>query len=90
MDFSDALKYVRRGKKITRTTWNGKDQYVVFQKGYPEGIPINGNTAEATGIPIGTVCTFRPYLMFKTTNNEFVPWIATQSDLLESDWTIAE
>lgn len=90
MNFSNALEYAKNGRKITRTSWNGKNQYVVLQKGYPDGIPINGNTSEATGIPVGTVCVFRPYLMIKTVNDEFVPWVANQSDLLCDDWTITE
>jgi hypothetical protein len=30
----------------------------------------------------------RPYLAMKTVNDEIVPWVASQSDLLETDWTI--
>jgi hypothetical protein len=32
------------------------------------------------------VCAFRPYLMLKTADDEFVPWVASQSDLLADDW----
>ena len=33
MDFSDALKNVKTGKKIFRLGWNGKGMFVVYQKG---------------------------------------------------------
>ena len=45
MDFSEALKYCKVGKKITRTGWNGKGMFVVYQKGYPDGIPCNEYTS---------------------------------------------
>lgn len=90
MDFSNALEAIKfDGAKITRAGWNGKDMFVVLQKGYPLGIAINKNTAEATGVPEGTVCVFRPYLMLRTADGEFVPWVATQSDILAEDWEIA-
>ena len=32
MDFGEALKAVKSGKKITREGWNGKGLFVVYQK----------------------------------------------------------
>lgn len=86
MNFGNALEGLKAGKRMRRTGWNGKGMFVVHQKGYPDGIAINRNTAEATGIPEGTVCSFRPYLMMKSVDDEFVPWVASQSDLLADDW----
>lgn len=86
MNFGQALGALRSGVRVERDGWNGKGMFVVLQKGYPDGIGINANTAEATGIPEGTVCRFRPYLMMKTVDDEFVPWVASQSDLLAEDW----
>lgn len=88
MDFSDALQNVKSGLKISRFGWNGKGMYLVYQKAYPQGIPINKNTAEATGIPEGTVCRFLPYLMMKTADDSFVPWLASQTDILADDWGV--
>lgn len=31
----------------------------------------------------------RPYIYIKTANDELVPWVASQSDLLENDWLLA-
>jgi hypothetical protein len=88
MNFSQALEFIKHGNKLARAGWNGKDMWLVIQKGYPEGIPINANTAEATGIQAGTVCTFQPYIMMYTALGNFVPWVASQSDLLSDDWDI--
>ena len=85
-DFGWALSLLRSGKKVMREGWNGKGMWISLQKAYPQGIPINQNTAESTGIPEGTVCVFRPYLMMKSVDNAFVPWVASPSDLLADDW----
>lgn len=86
MNFGEALDALRSGKRVGRSGWNGKGMWVVLQKAYPQGIPINANTAEATGIPQGTVCVFRPYLMMRCADGAFVPWVASQSDILGDDW----
>lgn len=62
--------------------------WLAYQKGYPDGIAINVNTAEATGIAQGTVCRFRPYVMMRTAQGDFVPWLASQSDILAEDWSV--
>lgn len=88
MDFQYALKALKEGLKVSRSGWNGKNMWVVLQKAYPEGIPINQNTATAIGEPVGTVHKFLPYLMFKTAQGDFVPWLASQTDILADDWGI--
>lgn len=84
--FDVAIQRLKRGARLAREGWNGKGMFVVHQKAYPDGIPINKNTSEATGLPEGTVCKFLPYLMFRTATGEFVPWLASQTDLLSDDW----
>jgi hypothetical protein len=88
MNFSQALEFIKHGNKLSREGWNGRGMFLVFQKGYPEGIPINANTAEALDQPVGTVCKFQPYIMMYTAQGNFVPWLATQSDLLSDDWAL--
>lgn len=88
MDFSEALRCLKSGYKIYRSNWNGKNMYIYLQKGYPDGIAINNNTSESTGIEEGTICKFLPYIMMKTAQNEFVPWLASQTDLLSEDWIV--
>lgn len=89
-NFSAALQLCKVGRRIQREGWNGKGMYVVYQKGYPEGIPINSNTAEAIGQPEGTVHRFLPYLMMFTAQGAFVPWLASQTDILADDWVVLE
>jgi hypothetical protein len=88
-DFGWALEQLREGRRLARDGWSGKRMFIVLQRGYPDGIPINRNTSEATGIAEGTVCRFLPYLMMKTVDDSFVPWLASQTDILAHDWQIA-
>lgn len=89
VDFSEALRRCKGGgERIARLNWNGPGMYVVYQAGYPQGIGINANTARATGIAEGAVCVFREYLMMFTADGEFVPWVASQSDILSDDWVV--
>jgi len=88
-DIGRAVTEMRHhGKKVSREGWNGKGMYLVFQKSYPDGIPINKNTADATGIPAGTVCRFLPYVLMHTADGAFVPWLCSQTDLLATDWGV--
>ena len=87
MTFGEALVAVKSGAcRIARAGWNGKGMWLAYQKAYPDGIPINANTAQATGISEGTVCRFLPYLMMRTADGAFVPWLASQTDVLADDW----
>jgi hypothetical protein len=87
LDIGKAIHLARiQRMRIFRRGWNGHDMWVVYQEGYPNGIAINANTARATGVSEGTLMAFNPYLMMKTATGEFVPWVASQTDLLATDW----
>lgn len=89
-DFGWALGRLRNGRKVCRKGWNGKGMWIVLQEGYPDGIPINANTARATGMLEGTTCKFLPYIMMRTVDGSFVPWLASQTDVLAEDWQLVE
>ena len=85
-DFSEALRAVKTGIKIARSGWNGKNMYITYKPGYPDGIACNKATAEAHGIEEGTTIVYLPYLEMKTADNKLVPWLASQTDILANDW----
>ncbi len=89
-NFGWAIEFLKNNGLVRRAGWNGKGMWLCYQKAYPDGIPINQNTAEATGIPQGTIMRFLPYLMMKTVDGSFVPWLASQTDILAEDWEPAE
>jgi len=88
-NFSEILERLKNGSKVCRIGWNGKGMWITYQRGYPEGVAINQNTARATGMPEGTMCRFLPYLMMRTAQGDFVPWLASQTDILADDWMLA-
>lgn len=90
MNFGLAIEAAKKGAKITRRGWNGKGMWVVYRTGYPEGIPCNKNTADAVGIPEGSLFKVRPYLQMKCVDGSFQMWLASQSDILADDWEVVE
>jgi hypothetical protein len=90
LTFGLAIEAAKKGCKIARKGWNGKGLYVIYRTGYPDGIPCNKNTADAVGIPEGTLFKVRPYLQMKCVDGSFQMWLASQSDILESDWEVVE
>lgn len=89
-DFSTALKYLKRGHRMSRKGWNGKGLSVVYQKGYPEGIPCNKQTAEAWGLKEGDIFKCEPYLQISTTDNSHAMWVPSIRDCLAEDWYFAD
>jgi hypothetical protein len=90
-DIGWAVREMRyHGGRVRRACWrDGSCSFVVFQKGYPDGIPINANTAQATGLAQGTVCAFLPYLMaFNATMGAFHPFVCGNDDVLANDWEL--
>ncbi len=90
MKFGEAIEKCKQGAKIQREGWNGKGMFVVYQKGYPDGIPCNKNTAEAFGMKEGDLFKCRPYLQMRCADGTHQMWVASQSDILEEDWRVIE
>lgn len=86
MDFSEALKRVKAGKKIFRLGWNGKGMFVVHQKGYPDVIPCNHQTALAWGMNEGDLFKCNPYLQIKNAQGSHSMWVPSIDDILANDW----
>lgn len=85
MNFSEALREVKEGKKITREGWNGKGMFIYY-------IPANSYPAqtEIAKSIFGETVPYTAYLAIKSVNNTVTPWLASQTDLLAEDWKIAE
>ncbi len=88
MNFGEALAALRAGHKVSRDRWNYVGECVILQKGYPDGIGLNAQTADATGLPEGTRCAFGPYLLHRQADGVFQPWTPSHDDLLADDWEI--
>jgi hypothetical protein len=90
MDFSAALLQLKAGARIARSGWNGAGMWLAYSPGHLN-CPAdalwsaqNRTLAEALG---GSV-RVDPYITMKTAQDSIVPWLASQTDLLASDWTV--
>lgn len=81
--FSDALKYLKRGLKVQRMNWNGKDQYIMLHD------PYNNDEYQLTEKETGEG-TMYPHLVIKTNYNAIVPWFPSATDLLADDWVFVD
>jgi hypothetical protein len=83
MTFGEALELIKQGNKVARDGWNGKDMFIFLVP----GSTFKVNRAPLLGIyPEGTEITYRPHIDMKTVDGEIVPWVASQSDILATDW----
>lgn len=90
LDFGIALHLLKQGIRVTRRGWNGNGLSVAYQKGYPEGIPCNKQTAETWGIKEGELFKCEPYLQISTADGSHAMWVPSIRDCLADDWEIAE
>lgn len=77
MDFGTALNALKDGRKVSREGWNGKGMWLAL---------VNDWQAFGMGLPDHT--RFSPWIGMKTADNCFVPWLASQTDILASDWGV--
>ncbi len=88
MPFGMAIEAMKLGNKVARDGWNGKGMFVVYQKGYPDGIPCNAQTAKAFGMQEGDLFKCRPYMQLRCADGSHQMWQPSVSDCLEEDWTV--
>ena len=85
MDFGSALQALKYGHKVARQNWNGKGMFLFLV----QGSTFTVNRPPLLGIyPEGTEINYRPHIDMKTADGSVVPWVASQSDILESDWML--
>lgn len=90
LTFGLATEASKKGFKIARRGWNGKGMFVVYQKGYPQGIPCNKQTADAFGINEGDLFICNPYLQIKNVDGSCSMWVPSINDCLADDWCIID
>ncbi|WP_321017366.1 DUF2829 domain-containing protein [Enterocloster bolteae] len=88
--FGEAVSRLKRGQRVIRKGWNGKNLFVVYQKGYPDGIPCNKQTAKAWGLKEGELFRCEPYLQINTVDGSHAMWVPSIRDVLAEDWVMVE
>lgn len=84
MTFGLAIEAIRKGRCVARGGWNGANQFVFLIKAADLQNSLKWGYGEYLGEP-----TVQDALAIKTTNGQVqIGWLATQSDMLASDWKI--
>ena len=80
MDFGDAIKLLKQGRKLQRKGWNGKNQYIELAMciSYTNAI---GKVINAEHDAIGNCA-----IAFVGTSGVQLGWLASQADMLANDW----
>lgn len=82
--FGDAIKYMKRGLKVKRQGWNGKNQHIELAKNIsymtPDGV-IQNCDHDAIG---------NQAIAFVGTSGVQMGWLASQADMLADDWIFTE
>jgi hypothetical protein len=77
MTFGLAIEALKRGHKVSRAGWNGRGMWLYF-------IPASHwETTRGLELLDGL-----PWIGMKTVDDKFVPWLASQTDVLAEDWGI--
>lgn len=84
MDFGEAIKLVKQGKKLQREGWNGKKQYIELATN------ISYKNAEGKIINVEHDAIGNKAIAFVGTSGVQLGWLASQADMLAEDWRIVE
>lgn len=82
-NFGEALDQLKAGKRVSRSGWNGKGMflYLVPANSYPAQTgAAKAYWGEQAVVPYGA------YIAMKTAQENVVPWLASQTDVLAEDW----
>ncbi|HGU4502685.1 TPA: DUF2829 domain-containing protein [Escherichia coli] len=93
-DFSDALMWLKDGKKVARRGWNGENQFcwlVPDKQGASRLTPIkhaaNGELEINFDSPLAP---YGAHFVLKNAQGVVVPWVPSVGDLLACDWFVVE
>ena len=84
MNFGLALEELKKGNKVKRSGWNGKNQYIELAERVSY-INSKGELINEGHINIGN-----KVIAFIGTSGVQLGWLASQADMLAEDWEIVE
>lgn len=80
MNFGQALDALKMGFCVARRGWNGKGMWLAL-------IPAGDWLCQLHGVALGLPKL--PWIGMRTADEHFVPWLASQTDILAEDWEVA-
>lgn len=84
MNFGDAIKLVKEGKRVQRSGWNGKNQYIELATN------ISYKNAAGEIVNVNHEAIGNKAIAFVGTSGVQLGWLASQADMLAEDWKIVE
>lgn len=95
MDFGDAIRALKRGDRVAREGWNGKETWLSLSNNGTMALHANGfwskNNADYARSQPDASAVVLPCITMKTATGEILMgWLASQTDMLAEDWTIIE
>jgi len=90
MNFGKALEELKKGKKIARKGWNGKNMWLCYMPPVTiEESIVNGRSRKF--LPEGKDLECQGYIVMWTAGEKWQPgWLASQPDMLSNDWEVVE
>jgi len=92
MTFGLAIEAMKKGLKVQRAGWNGKNMYLCLLRGSntDDGKNTTSGDYSVNRSVVDRAWGLLPWLGMKTVQGDFVPWLASQTDVLSDDWKIVE
>lgn len=84
MNFGEAIIAMRKGEKLQRKGWNGKEQYIELAKNISY-LNTAGEIINCNHENIGNCA-----IAFVGTSGVQMGWLASQADMLADDWQIVK
>ena len=91
MDFGDAIRALKDGKRVARVGWNGKGMHLVLVRALPlnrDGMWYRVLGKDSIDPAPRNGPRLLPWIGMKTADDCFVPWLASQTDMLAEDWEV--
>lgn len=85
LSFGLAVEAMKMGYKVSRQGWNGKGMFVYHVPA--DYYPVKTEAAKSF-YGENSLVPYREYIAMKTVDNNVVPWVASQTDILANDWNI--
>ena len=84
MRFGLAVEAMKKGKKVARRGWNGKNQHIEL------ATRISYMTAEGVFVNVEHEAIGNKAIAFCGTSGVQMGWLASQADMLADDWEVVE
>ena len=80
LGFAEALYMLELGHTVARSGWNGAGMWIMLVEPLESG--------QSGAVINDEVYEVSPWIGMKTADDKFVPWLASQTDMLAKDWQV--